>query len=164
VVGSTREWVVGASLLAATFLSSPFLTRLLDSRPRDPRLFLTGWVTLVAIGVAVAASAGALAPTVLDRARGRVPLPLLAAGQVAVGAGGGATIATLALAVAPALGIEAHPPSLPVLVGSTGLMGGGTVAAWWLPFTVATVTGRRGWLVSVVSGPLAWLVIEAIGR
>jgi hypothetical protein len=153
--GSSRRWARDASLVGAWTGWSGAVLMWLSLGASGPvealtALFsvpLSAWAlfaTPVFLGAGVAggivgALLGMAAPTILDRLRGRVPLPVLAAGLPVLAAAMATGVAVVAAAL---LGIPAAP-AIACGVATTAVQ----VAAFWLPYTVASVVGTVRWPV-----------------
>jgi hypothetical protein len=159
-VGTRAEWARGAATLVGSFLAPQLATVLAVNG-----LFSGLWGVLLvySVPIGIAAAFGWLTPPVLERLRGRVGIGWLVLLSPLVGALVGAT-SLLALA---GLSLGRIPPWMlwseaPLFAG----VGGVGALLWFLPFTVAIVTGRR-WPVSWVVGPtvcaLLYLFVSSLG-
>lgn len=155
VVGSPLLWALKGAQLGATAMLTLLAIAAIAVGEVPP---LVGVALFTVAPTVVGGAFGAVAPAVLERLRGRVPLWLLVPAQGVVGAAGGCLAA---------LGRELlfgwHPPDRSLWLIAGALVGGVTVAIWWLPFTVATVLGRR-WPVTTVAGVLGPLSVWATVR
>ena len=107
-------------------------------------LFFVGINAFVA--AVLGALVGAVQPASLDRVRGRIPLALLVLGQTVAGSAMGASVLGMVFLGVGWLGNWAAGSTWDVLrlILPFGAASGAWAAfAWWLPFTVATVTGGR---------------------
>lgn len=160
VVGSSSWWAFKSAQLGALIAASATASMAAINVATVPAAYVYGMLanlawfgglaTVVAAGVGGAV--GAVAPLVLDRVRGRVPLTVIVPAQAAIGLGTGALAMELFLrGIVVFSAVALHPTLELVLVGIAGAMGGAAALAWWLPFTIATVTGRR-WPVTTAVG------------
>jgi hypothetical protein len=164
IVGSSAWWAFKGAQLGATAGATVgiYATALqgLASAVAYALPLLATVSMLVAAGAAAGGAVGAVAPSVLERLRGRVPLGLIVAAQPVVGAVAGSIAACLFAGMRAAFG-GPHPPLAAVALMFLGaLFGAPTAAVWWLPFTVATVLGRR-WPVTTAAGVVAPLLVLA---
>ncbi len=106
-------------------------------------------------GLAVGAVFGAV-PMLLQYVRGRVSLPMIAVllGCLATTVSYWAGTAVAAMLVAPV--------SFNILVALNSIVTGLVVGGMWLPYTMASVTGRGSWLVLVTSA-LAVVPVAGVG-
>jgi hypothetical protein len=94
----------------------------------------------------------------LERLRGRVGIGWLVLASPLVGALVGATSVLALAGIGPA---QVQPWFLQFLLVLSAVAGGVSALLWFLPFTVATVTGRR-WPVSWIVGAAVWALLYLV--
>jgi hypothetical protein len=162
-VGTRDQWARGAATLVGSFQVAQVATTIAISG-RMPNLFaavangrlgdLLGLLCIYAFPIGMAAAVGWLTPPVLERLRGRVGIGWLV---LLSPLGGSLVVATSLLALAGIGLIPMHLWSLDLLLVLSAV-GALLCGSWFLPFTVAIVTGRR-WPVSWIVGPTVWALL-----
>ena len=117
--------------------------------------FLAGLPQVLGTPVLVAAVFGGLVgvvqPALVDRLRGRLPLPVLMLGQSAVGGALGVSIFGASTLLALGWPHSSFWTLNLVLAACSAVIGAWAALVWWLPFTVATVTGGRTGHITVAA-------------
>lgn len=172
VVGTPARWsahgaALGASISGTLPLGLYALTCATSHLPASVLLsgaiLLAGIATIAtAVGAGVGGVVGLVTPTLLDGLRGRVPLPVIAAIAVMVGASAGAATALGTALGATAVGLAQMDGVGTVVTWCAGI-GAFAAALWWLPFTIATVVGRRWPVTEAVAAavPLTLIALMA---
>lgn len=176
VVGSPVHWA-GHTALYAALVASGFCATLIGTAVANVGVrlvletgfflvFLVLWGGAAATAAAFGALVGAVQPMGLDRVRGRVALPLVVLGQSVVGAVLGAVVSdAILLGMAELVGWAGLGPWWQALAWTSlfgGFVGASAALAWWLPFTVATVTGGRTGRVTVAAASSVSLWLLAV--